>query len=195
MRRPHYTPHWRASQAYERSSKACAHGSDGLIVTFKDTPAEMAFGARGLPDGGRVDRRFKRVPAVAAHVSNTTLKELFNDMAVKAVEADCIIKLEEPVPEAAKEPTFTTATIPWGIDRIDSRSGQDGEYIHGGATGAGTRTYVLDTGVRISHVDLAGRRSEEGGCVLVVVDLRAVDDANHIAAAHDAVGRAAGEHR
>ena len=44
-----------------------------------------------------------------------------------------------------------------GIDRVDSRTGRDNTYNYGTATGAGTRIYVLDTGVRISHNDFGGR--------------------------------------
>lgn len=45
----------------------------------------------------------------------------------------------------------------WGIDRIDSRTGTDGSYDDSGSTGAGTRIYILDTGVYIGHNDFGGR--------------------------------------
>ena len=45
----------------------------------------------------------------------------------------------------------------WGIDRIDSRDGTDSRYDDSGAKGGGALVYILDTGVRISHVDFGGR--------------------------------------
>ncbi|EOD22190.1 hypothetical protein EMIHUDRAFT_65068, partial [Emiliania huxleyi CCMP1516] len=47
--------------------------------------------------------------------------------------------------------------LSWGIDRIDSRSGTDGQYDDSGVTGSGSLVYILDTGVRISHQDFGGR--------------------------------------
>jgi subtilisin family serine protease len=41
--------------------------------------------------------------------------------------------------------------------RSHSRSGQDGRYDYGAATGSNSVVYILDTGVRISHADFGGR--------------------------------------
>ena len=49
------------------------------------------------------------------------------------------------------------ASATWGLDRIDLRDGLDGKYDYGGALGAGSVVYVLDTGVRTSHDDFEGR--------------------------------------
>lgn len=46
---------------------------------------------------------------------------------------------------------------PWGIDRVDQRRlPLDGRF-RSGRTGAGVRVYIVDTGVRTTHADLAGR--------------------------------------
>ena len=47
----------------------------------------------------------------------------------------------------------------WGLDRIDSRDGLDGKYDYGGALGAGSVVYVLDTGVRTSPTTSRARRA------------------------------------
>ncbi|HET6583188.1 MAG TPA: S8 family serine peptidase, partial [Nannocystaceae bacterium] len=66
--------------------------------------------------------------------------------------------------------TVATQVDPtWGLDRIDQAAlPLDAEYSYDG-DGAGTTVYVIDTGVRASHVDFGGRASE---------GFTAVDDGN-----------------
>merc|ERR1719401_2420575 len=45
---------------------------------------------------------------------------------------------------------------PWGLDRIDQRSGLDGDYDPPNA-GENVHVFILDTGIRISHTDFGGR--------------------------------------
>ena len=95
-------------------------------------------------------------------------------MQVLRIEPDCIIKLDDgemtqarrldqsSYGNASRRALASTDGVQidapsWGIDRIDSRSGTDGVYTHGSALGSGTRVYVLDTGVLISHNDFGGR--------------------------------------
>jgi subtilisin family serine protease len=51
----------------------------------------------------------------------------------------------------------TQAGAPWGLDRIDQRSRPiDGTFSYAN-TGAGVKAYVIDTGIRQTHQELAGR--------------------------------------
>lgn len=50
----------------------------------------------------------------------------------------------------------TGGTVPWGLDRLDARSGKDGSFTYS-TDGTGVKVYVADSGINESHEDLAGR--------------------------------------
>jgi len=51
-------------------------------------------------------------------------------------------------------------TTEWGLDRISERAlNLDGTYVYPGQSGAGTDSYIVDTGIRITHTEFAGGRA------------------------------------
>jgi len=85
-----------------------------------------------------------------------------------SVEQDIIMAIPELGDERhdEKDPSLMEKTsqstnnheneLPWGLDRIDDRSGLDKDYTPP-FTGKGVHVFVLDTGIRTTHADFGGR--------------------------------------
>ena len=59
------------------------------------------------------------------------------------------VELDTPV-------SIAGTTSIWGLDRVDQRSGRDGQYSIGDE-GAGVNVYIVDTGLYVSHTEFSGR--------------------------------------
>jgi subtilisin family serine protease len=61
------------------------------------------------------------------------------------------------VPNTKLHAFTTQASAPWGLDRIDRRSGsRNGTYDYS-TTGAGVTVFEIDTGIRFNHTQFGGR--------------------------------------
>ena len=131
--------------------------SDRYIVVLAEAPASKT--GRRAPSldavvsavearGGDVDVTFETaLTGFAAELSPAEGATLESDSRVAFVEPDL------PVRALA-----TQSGAPWGLDRIDQRDGTDGSYTY--TTSASNVTaYIIDTGIRTSHVDFGSRAS------------------------------------
>jgi subtilisin family serine protease len=64
-----------------------------------------------------------------------------------------------PSPSVTPSPTEVTRSIAptWGIDRVDERVRSGDGYLTMAGSGRGARIYIVDTGVKSSHEEFAGR--------------------------------------
>jgi len=169
--------------AYLATIPNCPHGQTGVIVTLRPearqrlpssstyTAAE-AFADRVIIDRteNSINHLFSRtLDALSGTFSDSVLERIFLDADVAAVEADCILQLDDPLRAEWKDTNRSSVSTTgigtqgvqqgatWGIDRIDSRAGRDQTYNFGTVEGENTIVYVLDTGIRISHSDFSSR--------------------------------------
>ena len=147
------------------------------IVTFKtDAQATSLRGSAPLVPTAAAEVVAAAYGGVIHHIYNHALHgmavslsadaaaELATEPWVAAIEPDRIVRLAN---------VQTPAT--WGLDRIDQRDlPLDNRYAYAG-NGAGVHVYVVDTGIRASHVEFAGRI---GAGAFAIIDGRGTDDCN-----------------
>ncbi|HZN93553.1 MAG TPA: S8 family serine peptidase, partial [Myxococcales bacterium] len=122
---------------------------DQYIVVLEDHVPDVAAAAREQAgaNGAQVGRVFTRaLRGYVFHGPESAARRLLDDPRVKYVEENGKVHLDA---------VQTGAT--WGLDRIDQRFRPlDGHYTYN-ATGAGVNAYIIDTGIRITHAEIAGR--------------------------------------
>lgn len=97
-----------------------------------------------LPRDARILQTYDEVGGML--VETRANPELLDDPNVAYIQPNMIMRVSAlGQPEA-----------PWGLDRVDSRQGLDSKYVFA-ATGAGVNAYIVDTGIRSSHIDFTGR--------------------------------------
>ncbi|GAA2704649.1 S8 family peptidase [Micromonospora olivasterospora] len=136
---------------------------DRYLVVLSDTPAGADRAARTAraasiaeQAGGTVLTRYARVlDGYAAHLPPAALAAVRADPAVAYVERDSRVRGGGDVSTQATQVNPPS----WGLDRIDQRNLPLNSTFGYTTTGAGVTVYVVDSGIRASHVDFGGRAS------------------------------------
>jgi subtilisin family serine protease len=126
-----------------------AASRDAYIVVLKDSASPSALIAK---------EHGKRYGVTTSHVYSHALRGYATRLdasQVQSLRADRNVAMVVPDGIATIDETQTGAT--WGIDRIDQRKlPLTGTFTYSN-TGVGVTAYVIDTGVRVSHVEFGGR--------------------------------------
>ena len=122
---------------------------DQYIVTFKDSVTNVPALARQLVAQSNAQHLFTYTSALhgfAARMSAQAALALQHNPNVATVEQD----------QTARTASVET-NAPTGLDRIDQRAlPLNGSYDYT-STGSGVSAYIMDTGIRSTHVDFGGR--------------------------------------
>ena len=139
-----------AVPAASTSVSADALYDDGVyIITLRDdtSPSDMLDDLNIAPDTAAIldehDSYF------SAALTADQVVDIMNDSRVKDIRKETFARSTDV---QTSGPFYQGAQyqIPWGLDRIDSRTGRDGKYTYSN-TGAGVRVYVVDSGVNGDH--------------------------------------------
>ncbi|KAF1850363.1 subtilisin-like protease-like protein [Cucurbitaria berberidis CBS 394.84] len=84
-----------------------------------------------------------------------TIEELKALPEVLVVEQDFVMYLAQDT--AAPKAAVTQNNAPWGLASISSRTRGATDYIYDSSAGQGTFSYIVDTGIRTTHVEFEGR--------------------------------------
>ncbi|MFD7247135.1 S8 family peptidase [Streptomyces massasporeus] len=148
-------------------SPGSVHGS--YLVTLKEGTQARSAAGKGLAEkyGAEISHTYGTVlNGYAVRAGGRQAARLAADPRVASVVQDTRVRLDG-----------TQRTPPsWGLDRVDQlRPPLDRSYSWPRSAGAGVTVYVIDTGVRTTHEDFAGRASHGWD---FVGDDRVASDAN-----------------
>jgi subtilisin family serine protease len=144
-----------SSGSQQLASAAATGGQqipDQYIVVFRGGVADVDNAARGLASANGATIRFiyrYALRGFSAQMSAAAADAIARNPNVDFVEQDQVV-------EAIGTQTMDSNGDPWGLDRIDARSGLNNTYSYS-LTGAGVYAYIIDTGIRTSHSEFEGR--------------------------------------
>ena len=137
-----------------RRAGARAIPNQYIVVLDQDADGDEAGTSRTVE--ALLRGRGRAPDAIWAHALKGFSVQMTDEEAQALAEDPDVAYVEE---DAVMEITATQTGATWGLDRIDQRNRPlSGTYSYT-TTGAGVNVYVIDTGIRRTHVDFGTRAS------------------------------------
>jgi aqualysin 1 len=128
---------------------AAGPDSDSYIVVFRSGVADIDARATEIAaaNGGRLSFIYRTaLRGFAGHFSAVGAAAIMRQPDVLRVERDGEVHV-----------VTTETNAPWGLDRVDQRALPLSTTYSYTATGSGVNAYIIDTGIRTTHVEFGGR--------------------------------------
>jgi subtilisin family serine protease len=128
------------------------------IVVFHDSVgAAQAAPALANAYGASVTRTYSHAlnGAVFSGMSDTAARALANNPNVRWVEEDGVVR------EIGHVTSPQTGLDTWGLDRVDQRALPLDDSYTFNYDGTGVEVYIIDTGIRETHVEFNGRATRD----------------------------------
>ena len=124
---------------------------DPKVLSKNSSSSQGEAGRLALDYGASVDMVYSSaVQGFAAAMSPDEAQQMSNDPSVLFIEEDSEISVEA-----------TQNNVTWGLDRVDQRSVPLNTAYNYAETGAGVNVYVVDSGIRPTHVEFGGRATAD----------------------------------
>ena len=172
------TPRPGQSPSPARSGRS---GPPSIVESSAAVPGEYIVTLTGVPRSqvrataadlagdhdGEVTFTYKRaMRGFAVELAEADARALASDPQVASVEENTLFHTTEqvtgsppfaPTSAAAAGGPHDQVSPPWGLDRVDQASLPLDDHYRYGETGTGVHAYVIDTGIRPTHDEFAGR--------------------------------------
>ncbi|SCL21926.1 S8 family peptidase [Micromonospora inyonensis] len=146
-----------------RSAGGATAVADSYIVVLKDSSVGGRAGTRQTAVKSTADSLAERFGGTLGHVYGDALNGFevkLSEKAAKRLAAHPAVDYVEQNHEVSIQ--TTQSNPPWGLDRIDQRNlPLDARYTYV-SQGTGVTAYIIDTGIRTTHVDFAVGRAVDG---------------------------------